>query len=362
MKYSSFLILLFFTCKLSFAQQENICDKKTPIQFSGYADLYYGYDFNEPDNNSRPPYVYSYNRHNETTLNLAIVKGAYQHENIRSNLALMAGTYANANLAAETATLQHIYEANLGIKLATSHELWLDAGIFPSHIGFESAIGKDCWNLTRSLMADNSPYYEAGVKLSYSTENGKWFLSALVLNGWQRMQRVTGNSLPSFGTQVTFTPNKTITVNSSTFIGTDKPDSARQMRYFHNFYAIVNLNERWAVTLAADVGLEQKSPEQNSYHTWHTEVIAVRVKASNKTNVSLRGEYYHDPNNIIIASEDVSGFSTFGVSGNVDLSVAKNVLWRMELKHLFSKDELFIKQDKLSKNNTVLTTSLSIYF
>lgn len=362
MKHLTFLILLFFTCKLSLAQQENVDEKKTPFQFSGYADLYYGYDFNQPDNNSRPPYVYSYNRHNEIALNLAIVKVTYLQENIRANLALMAGTYANANLAAEPATLQHLYEANIGLKLVPGKELWLDAGIFPSHIGFESAIGKDCWNLTRSLMADNSPYYETGVKLSYTPSNSKWFLAALVLNGWQRIQRVSGNSLPAFGTQVTFTPNKIISFNSSSFIGTDKPDSARQMRYFHNFYAIVNLNERWAITLAADVGLEQKSPGQNSYHTWHTEVIAVRAKVSEKTTISLRGEYYHDPNDIIIASENASGFITSGISGNVDLTLAKNVLWRMELKHLFSEEELFKKQEYLSNNNTVLTTSLSIYF
>ncbi len=139
----------------------------------------------------------------------------------------MTGTYPNANLATEPGVLKNIYEANIGVKLSSSRNLWLEAGIFGSHIGFESAIGKDCWTLTRSILADNTPYYEAGAKVSYNTPDGKWFLSALVLNGWQRIQRVDGNSLPSFGTQVMFKPTDEITLNSSTFIGTDKPDSAR---------------------------------------------------------------------------------------------------------------------------------------
>jgi hypothetical protein len=40
----------------------------------------------------------------------------------------------------------------------------------PSHIGFESAIGKDCATLTRSILADNSPYYEAGVKIDITSK------------------------------------------------------------------------------------------------------------------------------------------------------------------------------------------------
>ena len=35
--------------------------------------------------------------------------------------------------------------------------LWLDAGIFVSHIGLESANSRDNLTLTRSIMADNSP-------------------------------------------------------------------------------------------------------------------------------------------------------------------------------------------------------------
>jgi hypothetical protein len=161
----------------------------------------------------------------------------------------MTGTYANANLSAEPGVLKNILEANAGVKISKNKNLWIDAGIFGSHIGFESAIGKDCWNLTRSILADNTPYYEAGAKISYTTDNGKWFLSGMVLNGWQRIQRVDGNSLPSFGTQITFKPTSTVTLNSSSFIGTDKPDSARQMRYFHNFYGIFQVSSKLGVTV-----------------------------------------------------------------------------------------------------------------
>ncbi len=149
----------------SFAQTDNT---NNPLTISGYFETYYAYDFGNPSDHNRPGFVYSHNRHNEVNLNLGFIKAAYTTDQVRANLALMTGTYANANLAAEPGVLKNIFEANAGVKISKKKNLWVDAGIFASHIGFESAIGKDCWNLTRSILADNSPYYESGAKISYT--------------------------------------------------------------------------------------------------------------------------------------------------------------------------------------------------
>ena len=177
--------------------------KPKPFTVSGYLEAYYSYEFNKPLNNTKPSFFYSHNRANEVNLNLGFVKAAYATEKLRANLSLATGTYMNANYAAEPGVLKNIYEANLGVKLSSKKNIWLDAGILPSHIGWESAIGKDCPTLSRSLAAENSPYFETGIKLGYTSPNEKWYLSALVLNGWQRIQRVDGNTTPAFGTQVT---------------------------------------------------------------------------------------------------------------------------------------------------------------
>ncbi len=63
------------------------------LTVSGYAEIYYGYDFNRPRDNNRPPFVYSHNRSNEVNLNLGFIKINYDNGSIRGNLALMAGTY-----------------------------------------------------------------------------------------------------------------------------------------------------------------------------------------------------------------------------------------------------------------------------
>jgi hypothetical protein len=43
----------------------------------------------------------------------------------------------------------------------------------------------------------------------------------MALNGWQRITRVNGNSLMSWGTQIQFKPCDKVLINYSNFIGTD---------------------------------------------------------------------------------------------------------------------------------------------
>jgi hypothetical protein len=351
---------LIITCVLIQTQAQN---DSTSLSFSGYAETYYAFDFDQPDNHSRPDFIYSHNRSNEVNLNLGLFKAAYVAPNVRANLALAAGTYMNANLAAEPGVLRNIFEANAGVKLGKNSETWLDAGVFSSHIGFESAIGKDCWTLTRSLMAENSPYFESGIKVSQYSNDGRWFLSALVLNGWQRIHRVDGNNTPAFGTQITFKPSANVTLNSSSFIGSDKPDDARQMRYFHNFYGIFQLNEKWAATLGFDIGVEQVSKGDSEKNTWYSPVILLKYAPGGKWSVTGRAEYYSDENGVIIMTGTPHGFKTFGYSLNIDYGIRNNAVWRIEGRAFNSKDNIFTDNNgNASNGNFALTTVLAVSF
>ncbi len=333
------------------------------FSFSAYAEPYYSYDFNEPADGNRPGFVYSHNRHNEFNVNLALLRSSVSAQRFRGNLALMAGSYANANLAAEPGTLKNVYEANAGVKLCRKADLWVDGGIFSSHIGFESAIGKDCWTLTRSILADNSPYYEAGVKLGYNTPDGHWLFSVLALNGWQRIQRVEGNSALSGGWQIQYKPNARVLLNSSSFFGTDRPDIARLWRAFHNFYGIFQLNERFGLTLGLDTGWEKNPIENADPNFWYSPVVIGKITLNDRLALALRAEYYADENGVIIATGTENGFQTLGISANIDVQVHKNALWRIEGKLFNSQDEIFFNTNgKSTKTDASVTTALAVWF
>jgi hypothetical protein len=354
------LICLFFAGSITRISAQNADSTHSPLTFSGYAEAYYLYDSNNPSDHNRPGFVYSHNRHNEVNINLGFLKVNYDQERVRGNLALMTGTYSNANLAAEPGVLKNIFEANVGVKISQKHNLWVDAGIMPSHIGFESAIGKDCWNMSRSMAADNSPYFETGAKITWTDADGRWTLSGLLLNGWQRIQRPEANNTPAFGHQITFKPNARVTLNSSSFIGNDFPDAARRMRYFHNIYGIFQVSDALGLTLGFDVGAQQAARNSSDYDYWYTPVAIARLNMSAKTTIAARAEYYADRNGVIIATNTPEGFSTWGYSLNVDYQISPNVLWRVEGRGFTTQTALFSLRNEPSRHNFFVGTSLSV--
>lgn len=347
---------------LAFGYATGNAQEKSPLTFSGYLETYYSYDFGNPDNHLRPGFVYSHNKHNELNLNLGFAKVNYAKDIIRANFALMAGTYAQYNMAAEEDLMKNIFEANVGVKIASKHNLWIDAGIMPSHIGFESAIGKDCQTLTRSILADNSPYYEAGAKIGYTSPSEKWYLAAMYLNGWQRIQKVEGNQTPAFGTQITYKPTGKTTLNWSTYMGNEQPNSDRKWRYFNNFYGQFKVSDKTSITAGFDIGSQQSSNQSDKYNTWFSPVLIVQYKPTAKIQIAARGEYYDDEKGVIIATETENGFKTYGFSANFDYLFSDTVLFRIEARNLTSKDEVFLKNGSPTDTNTFLTTSLAISF
>lgn len=349
MKFSR-LSWIFLVALQANSQKDSLKD----FTFSGSAELYYSYDFSKPQNHEKPAFIYNHKRHNEINLNFAHVKAHYQKNNVRGNLALMVGNYAHYNLINEPTWAQFVYEANVGVKLSKKHNLWLDAGIMPSHIGFESAIGANCWNLTRSLMAENSPYFETGVKIGYVSKDEKLSIAAFYLNGWQKVQRPNNMQKPSFGTQISYKPSKKILFNYSTFLGSDQPDQLNAFRNFHNLYVQYEPTSKFGIIAGFDIGSDKYTA--TNYDIWYTPVLILRQAVNDKTTITLRGEYYHDPKQIIVATATNHGFQVVGLSANVDYQITNQVKWRFEAKWYHAKDQLFKNQTE----NYSLTTCLSI--
>jgi hypothetical protein len=335
---------------------------KQPIQLSAYIETYFGYDANKPFNHTKPSFLYSFNKHNQVNINIAYIKANYSNNLVRGNFSMATGTYMNANLANEEGVFKNLFEANVGMKISKKKNIWVDAGVFPSHIGFESAIGKDCWNTTRSILAENSPYFETGIKLTYISKNEKLSITGLLLSGWQRIQRVPGNQTPAFGHQLTYKPTDKITLNSSSFIGNDKPDSARQMRYFHNFYGIFQLTKTVALTTGFDIGAEQKSEGATAMNVWYSPIIIAQYKPTEKNCFAARIEFYNDKNSVITAVNAVYGLRTWGYSINYDYAINSNAVWRIEARNLAAKDAIFTRNNQATTSYFFVTTSLAIGF
>ena len=154
MKYKiTFIAIQLLPAISVFSQDSSAVAKRATLTFSGYADIYYQYDFNKPADKLRPPFLYNFKKHNEINPNLVLLKAAYEGEKIRANLGVMTGNYAKFNLAAEPEFFRHIYEVNAGYKFSNKiscsqwPRAWSTACTKNSALSRRSR--RDCWPCTR---------------------------------------------------------------------------------------------------------------------------------------------------------------------------------------------------------------------
>ncbi len=343
---------------LTINAQSDSSEKK--FRFSGYLEAYGAADPGSLRGTSRPWFMYSYHRHQAIALNIATVKVSKEWERLRANIALMAGSYATANLSGEPRLLRHLMEANVGTRLDKKGKWWLDAGVLPSHIGFESAIGADGWNLTRSLLADNSPYFETGLRISRTSKDGRTYLAMLLLNGWQRITRVQGIEQPAVGHQLTWKVKTGLTLNSSSFIGPVPVGSTQVMRIFHNAYMQWDPTDRLAFLLGFDMGWQDDEAGGTRRKYWHSPILISRYRLHDHVTIAARLEQFLDLHRVIMTKPGLSGIQVIGQSLNVDVRLTPRLLWRSELRSLMADSPCFETQDgKISQYRTLGTTSLS---
>lgn len=349
------LLCVTFMCTLPGFGQIDTPSRPSLFNVSGFSDAYYLHDFDPQNGLKRQDFLYNHNRKQAPKINLALVAFHLHTPRFRSTVALQAGTYVNDNYADEPHYLKPIHEANIGWALTKNKKLWIDVGVMPSYIGFESAIGNQNWTLSRSLLAENSPYFVSGGKLSYQADS-HWNASFLVLNGWQRIQPLPGNTLPSIGTQWHYRGFKNSLLSWSTFFGSDDPDSSRRNRFFNNFYLQSDLNPKWGVIIGFDIGMQQQHKGSHDFDYWMSPVFIAQYHINKSWKTSGRLEYYHDPKSVIIGSVSPNGFQTFGASYTIDYQANAQNLLRLEWRQLRS-NSTYTFSPVTSKHHTVLAVS-----
>lgn len=345
---------------ISLVDAQEITDSlKSNLTISGYIESYYAYDFNKPEDHKRPAFIYSHNRSNEFSVNLAMLKARYDGDRVRSNLAIAVGSYMNANYAGEEGVWKNVYEANVGYKLLENHDLWIDAGVLPSHIGGESAIGLDNISLSRSLAAENSPYFETGARLSYTTKDSKLYLAAVALNGWQRIQLPNTSKNMSFGHQIQYKPVESVVVNSSSYIGDEGSDS---LRFFHDLYVQVAINDKMNILANWDYGVQKQPLLSKNYHWWNTGIQA-NYAIVPKVKMNARLEYFNDEDGVVFGRYGEVGTNILGYSAGFDVDLYKGLIWRTEVRNLNSSEKVFVNnQSELKSNSTTISTALGWRF
>jgi hypothetical protein len=327
-------------------------EKTKPVTFGGFLDAYYNYDFNKPGDHNRA-YTTQPARTNEPNVNLGYLDAKLSTDRFRGRLAAQAGTSVKANYAAEKSSLvKYIQEAVVGYQV--TDKFWIDGGIYLSHIGYESWISKENWTYTRSLVGDFSPYYQSGAKATYQWSD-KLSTQLNILNGWQNISSSTNG--PALGLQVAYTATEKFSATYNNFVG-QYPGS--QWRFFNDFIAKYSLTEALQVAATYDVGLQETTA--GSTAVWQGYAAFVRYQFHPKFALTLRGEQYFDKKQANVVTNTPNGFQTSGASINADVALHKQILWRTELRGLWSKDTIFPAKTAPSTRDGFVVTSFAFWF
>lgn len=361
------IFILLFSNQLVIAQADSSqidslpSPDKPKFTVGAFFDAYYLYDFDKPYGGQLAGYLYNYNRNNEININLGYLRGSLDAGRYKMTMAIMGGSYPTFVMANEPPALQLFYDAYASVALDKKRKIWLEMGILPSHISFETAISTDQMTLSRGLYVEGIPYYFSGARILYNP-NPKWSFLLLACNGWQRIKRVNGSSLINWSNLIQYKPNKKINLNWANFIGTEDPDSSRRMRYFINTYAQFDWTSRWSSQVGFDIGWQQKSRGSKLYNPWQAAFIINRFRLNKRWALAHRAELFNDPNQVIFVTATPNGFSTYSSSINVDYSPFANVFFRIEGRYLHSKDAIFIKNNGFSPRDFWFLSSVALKF
>lgn len=306
-----------------------------------FIDTYYALSESSLGGVNRP-YVTQSAKSNQYQLNLAAVGTFYEDTRLRAKLVGQFGDSVDLNYGAEAErSWRYLQEFYIGYRFNESTVV--DAGTFLAHIGAESWLSKDNPTYTRSLIAEFSPYYETGVRLSHTFDN-RWSSQLLLLNGWQN---TTDDRHPALGTQVTYSRGD-LTLSSNTFVGEENYGN----RLFHNFIASHRVESgRWLIG-SLDVG-HQSGPTSG---TWWGMVFTGSHPIRERLSLNGRFEYYSDRNNVIVPVPSGAPFRAYGASMGLDLELGGGFFLRGEAKRLWSDKNVFQGE---SSDDTLLVFSFS---
>lgn len=321
---------------------------QSPIQNIGYnIEMYYGIDFK--NNEIQSDHYFNHHSLQAPRINYAQLEWKKSFNQWQFQLGIHDGDYVRRNYSDQPQWAQLISVAQLQYSPQNVKQLKLTAGIFPSHIGFESAWVQNNLTLTRSLLAENSPYYESGIHTQYLSKNGKLTLGILALTGWQQAHLATPVRKASWGWSSSFQLNTQILLSYNGFWGYQNATGI-QPKSYHNFYSAIQ-KDAWKCIVGFDYGQIKNQPNAQN---WYSPVVILSRTLNEQWQATFRIESMKDEYSMILIDNKnlITQKSTLGLTAQY--TSKRKFQYRLECKQMFSE-----KSNIGKENNTLILFSFS---
>ena len=345
--------VLFQNKKLNIEEKIN----EPKLEIGAYFSSYYAY-YTEDNTSDYVKHATMAARNNQFGLNMAMISLSYRSKKIRSNVSIHYGDIAESTWPKKFNMIQ---EANAGIELFKN--LWLDAGVFRSHIGLESTQPRE--NITSSMTLANvyEPYFFSGAKLTYLI-NSKLSLQLNTFNSFNSIVETNKNKL--FGSSVVFAPNENLSITYNFITGDETPDSVnlKHQRFYHNLYATYQKNK---ISIGAEFnyGIQEYSKHINTTTVgtayMNSSLLLFKHQTLKKIAFYTRVEWFNDEDEILSIGSNMGKY-TWGATAGIEYKPAKNMALSIEGRQLDSEKENFYYNGKYHKERREFIFCIDVWF
>ena len=322
------------------------------IEFSGFADTYYGYNFNRPPSRKNPLRNFDLN-HNQFSLNLIELAMERKADPLGFRLDLNFGDTAKFVHAAEPGgsdVYQYLQQAYVTYKAPLGKGLSVDVGKFVTHMGAEVIETPSNHNYSRSLLFSWAiPYYHFGARVSYPLSD-KLTVAGLLVNGWNNV--VDNNGGKSVGLSVNFTPFRKLNLIQNYIVGAEQLDNSDDGRHVLDTILTVNASDRFSLMFNYDYGMDRLQGERVR---WQGVAGYFRFAFTPWFAIAPRVEWYDDPQGFTTGLAQTLKEATF----TMEFKARGALLMRAEYRGDWSDRPFFEKRSGvLSRSQTTATLGL----
>lgn len=340
---------------------------ETRVEWKGFVDTYYSYDFGRPNQVDRV-FLTQAARNNEWNINLAYVEASLQSRRARGRLALQAGTAAQALHQGESNVdpfggpnlYRFVQEAYVGWQITDG--VWADFGVFFSHIGSDDFVTSGNLTYTRTLLSDFSPDLAAGARFTFELAP-ELTAQLQIVNGWHNI--IDTNAGKAIGVQLVWRAAPELSLTYNGFAGNERQASFlyESQRLFQE--GIV----RWSpfgsdvvdAAFALQYGTQAAVPMAPAIQ-WGGASLQGRVRLSPRVRIALRGEKFVDAGQAVVSTAADSGLNLTGGSIGLDVDPEPGLLWRTEIRAMINSEPVFPARNGISSGVGFGVMSLSVAF
>jgi Putative beta-barrel porin-2, OmpL-like. bbp2 len=328
------------------------------IDFSGFVDGYYSYNFNRPASETNQ----LYNFDDQTGFSLEAAKLTMNHDPdpIGAHVDLLWGrTNVFLHSATDIATDNFVEQAYISIKPPKGKGFELDAGQFVTSAGQEVIETMNNWSYSHGILfAYAIPYYHFGLRTSMPVTK-TWTAGVQVVNGWNNV--VDNNGGVTIGLTSSLVKPK-YTWNLNYYTGPENSGTQKGYRNLIDTTLLLTPSPKFSMYVNYDYG-QNHSPTKNPLfaHSPHWQGVAVSARGQVTPNAALVARYEHFNDNQGFMTGTTQTLNEF--TATYEYKWAAGLLMRSEYRRDWSNQAFFNKGDsKFVDAQSSLTMGLIAFF